>query len=267
MQYARMRLNGLGNMCAACHMQAPKISNFTAYRFIEKAADEASFNNAEFMFIVRRYDEALASFDKLIRGFPKTAITSDQLDLAAQRKIAIFARVFRNPKNAIASFKTDLLNTNLPTQTRRNIESWVSALEKWKLDTANPDKMNTEELVTYVENNLPNFALRNIAPNHPQLLNYLRLSGLLYERLFKESESPYTQRILYNLALCERSMGASYWYSISEIYLKECVVQYPKKEFSRKCYDAYKKGMEERYGSGSIPENVQNSLDALKDYL
>jgi tetratricopeptide (TPR) repeat protein len=267
MQLARMRLNGLGNMCASCHLQTPKASTFTTYEFAQKAVKNSSFKNAEFLFIVRRFDEALSSFDKLIRGFPKSAITSDELDLAAQRKVAIFARVYRDPTKAIASFKSDLANTNLPIQTRRNIEAWIAALEKWKSEKSDPSKMKTADLVSFVEKSLPQDQVRNIAPGHPELLNFLRLSGLLYERLFNEPQTTHAQQILYYLAQSERSLGSSYWYSISEIYLKECVVQYPKKPFSKKCFDAYAKGMQERYGGRPMPEGVRKSVEALRDYL
>ena len=73
--------------------------------------------------------------------------------------------------------------------------------------------------------------------------------------------------MLYLLARCERSLAPLYWYSLSEIYLKECIVQFPKQSYGKKCLDAYEQGMHERYFGKPIPEGVKNSIESLKRYL
>lgn len=267
MDYVRMRVNGMGNLCAACHMQAPKISHFSAFEFVVERSREATFNNAEFLFVIRRFDEALAQFDKLVRDFPKSGITSDQLNDAYRRKLAIFARVYRDPGMAIDNLKEDLKNKNLPTDIRRNIESWTTTLQSWKGEKTDPAKLKTPELLAYVAKKLPSDMVRKIAPDNPQLLNILRLSGLLYERLYKEPGGTSSQGVLYYLARSERSLAPLYWYPLNEIYLKECIVQYPKQSFSKRCFDAYKEGMQERYFGRPLPEGVIQSLDAMKDLI
>ncbi|NJL24320.1 MAG: hypothetical protein HC902_03520 [Calothrix sp. SM1_5_4] len=267
MEYARMRLNGMGNLCAGCHMQAPKVSRFSSFEFVVERGRQVNFENAEFLFVIRRYDEALPLFDKLVREYPKNGLASDRLNEVYRRKLAMFARVYQNPDMAISNLKEDLKNAELPVDVRRNVESWIAALEKWKKEKVDPAKMKSPELVAYVAKKLPGSMVRKIAPESPDLFDLLRLSGLLYARLYNEKASPQTQEMLYYLAQIERSLSPLYWYSVSEVYLKECVVQYPKKTFSKKCYDAYREGMEERYAGKDIPEGVRQSIEALKDYL
>lgn len=267
LQYARMRVNGIGNLCAACHMQAPKISHFSAFEFVVERGKQASLENAEFLFVIRRYDEALALYDKLAREFPKNGLSSDQLGEVYRRKLGIFARVYRDPVKAIANLNMDLKNSNLPPPIRQSVDSWILALSQWKSEKVDPSRLETPALLSFVNKSLPTDVTRKIGPGHPQLLDILRLSGLLYERLYKEPSSDSAQELLYTLARCERSLSPLYWYSVSEIYLKECIVQYRKKPFSKKCYDAYSEGMLERYSGKPIPEGVQQSIDALKDYL
>ena len=267
MEYARMRVNGIGNLCAACHMQAPKISHFSAFEFVAERGKEASLPNAEFLFVIRRYDEALSLFDKLAREFPKNGLSVDQLSEVYRRKLGIFARVYRDPVQAIENLNLDLKNSKLPPTIRQSIDSWIAALGKWKSEASDPSRLKTPALLSFVNKSLPSDVTRKIGPGHPQLLDILRLSGLLYERLYKEPGGEFAQELLYTLSRCERSLSPLYWYSISEIYLKECIVQYRKKPFSKKCYDAYSEGMLERYSGKPIPEGVQQSIDALKDYL
>ena len=266
MEYARMRLNSMGNLCASCHMQAPKVSHFSALGFIEDRNKETTYANADFLFVIRRYDEALNMYDKLAREYPKNGLTEDKLNDLYRRKLAILARVYRDPDKGIEDFKADLKNKQLPQKIRGNLEGWVNTLQKWKTEEQKPNQMKTSELLAYVNKTLPENLNRNMKLSDDQLFNMFRLSGLLYEKLYQEPKTENTQQILYELARCERSLGPLYWYSLSEIYLKECVMRFPNQSFSKKCYEAYRSGMEERYNN-NLPEPVQQSIDALKEYV
>jgi len=267
LEYARMRVNGIGNLCAGCHMQAPKISSYSAFEFITGKRSEETFNNANFLYTIRRYAEAQAIMDALIRKYPNSSLSSDQLNSLYRMKLGILVRIQRDPKAAIASLSEDLKNEKIPVDVRDNIKNWIESLKKWSVDAKNPATMSTPDLIKYVAANLPGNLNRKIAPSDPQLMNLLRMSGLLYDRLLKEPNSESTQQILFYLAKCERSLSPYYWYSMNEIYLLECIVKFPKASFSRKCYDAYKEGMNERYFGQALPDSVRTSLEALKAYL
>lgn len=266
-EYARMRVNGIGNLCAGCHLQAPGLSHFKAFEYVVERGKNVSFDNAHFLFTIRRYDEAMGMLNKLIRGYPDSGLAADRLPDAYREKLAILARVDRDPVEGIESLQEDLKNKKLPVDIRRNVGSWVEALQSWRKEKADPSKLKTPELLAYISKNLPPALDRKVAPSDPQLVLLLRYAGLLYDRLYSEPEGPHTQELLYNLARCERSLSPHYWYSVNEVYLKECVVQYPKKAFTKQCYEAYADGMRERYFGKPMPEGVQRSLDALKDYL
>jgi hypothetical protein len=226
-----------------------------------------SFDNANFFFLIRRYDFALNQFEKLIRGYPTSGVSSDQLNEVFRRRLAIYVRVLRNPKLGVLALKEDLKNTKLPRDTRQNVLEWISALEKLSLEPTDVSEWKTPALIAYVNKKLPFQANRKMPTSDPQLITMLYLSGLLYERLYKEPSGPYTQELLYNLAICERSLAPVIWYSISEIYLKECVVKFPRQPFSKKCFDAYEDGMRERFMGRTPPESIRQSIEALRSYL
>lgn len=267
MEYARLRLNGTTNLCASCHTQAPVGRKNPLFPPIDDLTSKTTFENANFLFVIRRYEMALAQFDALIRGYPESGLASDLLGEVLRRKVAVFARVYRDPKAAIDSFKLDLKNAKLPSDARENIKSWIEGFEKLKASKDQPEKLPTAKLVVYVSSRMPNELNRKIPNGDPQLLNMLYLSGLLYERLFKEPNGAQTQQLLYYLAMFERSLAPVVWYSVSEIYLKECVVAFPPSTSSKRCLDAYESGMRERFFGRTIPEPIQNSIDALKEYI
>lgn len=267
LEYARMRINGLGNVCVSCHMQSPKISSFSAFEFVTDKSSEKSFSNANFLFVIRRYDEALDMIDALIRGFPKTKISADQLNEAYRQKISILVRFFGDPDLTIKSLEEDLKNKELGIDIQQNIKSWLDAANGWKKEKEHPEKMSGSELIKYAEKEIPSDLDRKISPANPQLLKLLRISGLLYNQLFDGKSGAQTQAMLYWLARCERSLAPLYWYSLNEIYLKECVMQFPKKPYTKRCFEAYKQGMEERYLGKKLPEEIQNSVEVLKKYL
>ncbi len=266
-EYARMRLNGMTSMCASCHTQTPEISPRSPLAAFTNFGANATFENAVFLFTIRQYDQALAQFDRLVRQYPKSGLSSAHIMDLYRSKLAIFARVKRNPDAGIKNLKEDLKNSKLPVDAKQNIEFWIAGFSKWKEEAKNPESLTTPELVAYVARELPPTMNRKIAPSDPQLLNLLRLSGLLYERLFSASDADATQSLLYHLAQCERSLSPLNWYSLNEIYLKECVVRYPKQKYSKKCFEAYREGMEERFGNKGMPESIKDSIEALKKYI
>lgn len=197
----------------------------------------------------------------------KSGLASDQFTDLYRRKLSIFARVKRDPDAGIQNLTEDLNNPKIPANVRENVKDWIAALSKWKQETLDPAKLNTKDLIAFAAQKIPTNLNRRIGPTDPELINLLRLSGLLYERLYSETDPALTQGLLYNLALCERSLSPFPWYSLNEIYLKECVIRFPKQPLSKKCYEAYKDGMTERFSNRTIPEPIRISIDALKDYI
>lgn len=266
-EYSRIRLLGMTNLCASCHTQTPTPSRNSPFADFITADSKPGLENSNFLFVIRRYDEALANFDKLVRNYPKSGLSSDQIMDIYRKKLAIFARIKRDPDAAIANLTEDLKNQSLPVDARQNAQDWIANFKKWKDEAKDPSTFSTPELIAFVASKIPPRLDRKIAPSDPQLMNLLRLSGLLYERLYKVDDPKSSQELLYYLAMCERSLSPVNWYSLNEIYLKECVVRFPKSALTKKCFDGYQAGMEERFLGGAMPEAIRGSIDALKGHL
>ncbi len=266
-EYARLMLNSVPNYCVTCHTQLPEKSK--TYEFIDGSGKKArTLDDSEFLFITRRFDRALEGYDELIKNFPKGSLRAEHLPLVYRRKLAIFARVKRDPDLAIRSLRNDLQNKELPVDTKNNIEAWVSYFEAWKASKDDPEKMSDSKLLEYAEKNMLDSDGRKIAPADPRAVTYLRISGLLYERIAKRKDDTLAPNMLYYLGISEKNIGSLYWYSLGDIYFTECITKYPHRTITKKCYKAYESSVLARYKTeGAIPAETKDSLKSYRKYL
>lgn len=263
-EYARIRLNGTINFCISCHTQMPVSKGWSGSLGLAK---EPSLELAEFAFLVRRFDEGLAMYDKLVRSYPKYPLTEEQLYQIYRRKIAIFARVKRDAETAVTNLNEDLKNKALPDLVRVNIRNWVKKFEEWKNEEFNFEKASDKDLIAYAKKEIPENFSTKMNPQDAEVIPLLRVSSYLYERLHQNKRSDFFPEFLYYLAACEKQISSVYWYSVEDSYLKECVQKYPKSKMKTKCFNAYKESVASRYTGGVIPDYIQKSIDSLKQNL
>jgi len=195
-------------------------------------------------------------------------MTLAELGTLYNRKIALFARVRRDPKAAVENLEKDLANKKLPAEVRENIQKWISNFRAWSADTTKVDDMKIDALMGYIRASLPAKSSQSVLPSDPELVKYLRLSGLLFEQLMKDPDGVYGQEMLYDLALFEKQTSKLYWYSLYGPYLRECVLKYPKKPFTKACFDLYEENIREQFaGSMAVPDMVRSTLETMKKYL
>lgn len=259
-EYARMRLNGTTALCVNCHTQTPDKRRFSK---ASVESEPSTFENAEFLFITRKYDHAIAMGSELIRNYPANKLTPEDLTQVYRHKLAIFARVQRDPKLAIASFQGDLKNGKLPKELVAKIQDSIKAFQGWNEGQVVSDQSTDDQLIQFVDS-------LEVQPGSKKTLsgdetvNLLRVSGLLYERMMKPGAK--VPEILRALGLCEKDLSSLYWYSLSDVYWKQCVTMAPKTPTAKKCFAAYEESMNARY-KGSPPEFIRSSIEALRKYL
>ena len=95
-------------------------------------------------------------------------------------------------------------------------------------------------------------------------------SGVLLNYLVENSVSSLAPQILYWMSIAENRMGKNYFFSLSDLYLKDCIKKYPKSLYAKKCYSEYADSIEEGYTGSSgtnIPSEEKNELIKLKNLL
>ena len=98
----------------------------------------------------------------------------------------------------------------------------------------------------------------------------LWLRGQLFRYLNSgagKNEVPY---ILYWLALCDRSIGYGYDYTLADFYLKQCVKRYPRHPMARTCFNDYKNYVTFYFTTpleSVLPIEIDRELKELESYL
>lgn len=259
--------------CIACHERLPKnIGKISWPVFSDKNALPASLlKEADFLYIGHQFDQSLEIYNQLIRKFKSKSPSGNELanlDTAYQRKIAFFARIQREPEVAVESLKQDLKNQDLPLETKKNIETWIHYFEVWKKDkSSDPSKLSDANLILYAKDIVEkSTGGRRISVSDPYIVNLLRVSGLLYERIFQKSKSSYTPEMLYLLGKCERDLAPLSSYSLADIYFRDCIYQAPRKPIAKKCFSEYELSMKQKFRSGAS-EYIDASLEEMRKMI
>ena len=99
------------------------------------------------------------------------------------------------------------------------------------------------------------------------LIGHLQATSALYGYLDTHPEDSSTPEILYWLAVGEYGFNRSFFFSLGNMYLLECMKRYPDNAFAPRCYREYAEEMRSLYSGSSgvdVPPEVQSALKALK---
>lgn len=269
--YARWMINSSLSICMSCHAQVPK-TNQPFDTLFEQNTFKEKFDQAELRFVLRNYDKALPMYTDLINNFPANKLPVEKLETAIKRKVAIFARIRRNPSEAIQALEKDLANKNIPKYLNKNIESWITLFHEWKNHKdINVAKATDAEILKFVEKEMKKDVWDKFQESeNPRVVTYLRVSGILYDYMTTHPVTQITPEILYYLAICDRELNNNFFYSLAELYLKECVLKYPTTRIAKKCFLKYEDIITSSFtGSAGtdIPEDVQDELRLMSDKI
>lgn len=266
--YARWQLASTISLCMSCHTQAPATQRaFSDFNNLKTYSSK--FDQAEFLFATRAFEQANQLFNSIIDSYPKNKVSLQQVETALERELTYYARVQRNPDQAVLAFKKYQKNKELPEFLQKNISVWIAEFENWKKQPSiDMTKSTDEQILEYARKNIADDGNHKmLTSSDPTLLTYLRVSGMLYEHLQKKSGSKVVPEILYWLSLCDRVINHNFFYSMADIYLKECIVKYSTTPIAKKCYQEYETQTILGYtGSGgtNVPADVKADLDQLK---
>lgn len=260
---AHNNLKATTGLCIMCHERLPKPASLEYNTFIGKEKPVDNLSDAEFFYISHEFDQAITIYDSIVRKYDGTPNDFD-FDQIYKRKIAFFARIQRNPKNAIANLKADAANLKLPTEVKQNLKDWIQYFETWNKEQKNdPAKLSDKKFLEYAKVETEKYTSgQKIHISDPYIINLLRLSGLLYENIFKKPNNAHAAEMLYLLAKCERDLSPIQKYNLSDIYLKKCVISYPKSGVARKCFNDYEISMKLKFKADS--EYIKSHIEGLR---
>lgn len=266
---ARAHFYAFGEICVSCHTQDNKLTTLFETAKRHKFNDDLSY--ADFNFATRNYDLAIKYYDKhLYSPQPKTELSIIQ---PLQRLITIYVQVQNNPKMALTQLKKYQNLKDHTAETKQQLQQWMIGLKN--LENTSVGKSANPEFGT-----LKNYAAQilevgaqaraNKESQAQQEIVSLWLRGILYRYLNSEtlpSEVPY---ILFWLAKCDRQLNYNYYFSLGDLYLKECVLSYSNESVAQQCFDEYNDYIVSVYSTPSgtdIPLELQVELQALREAI
>ncbi len=269
--FARWQLASTISVCMSCHSQMPT-NNRTFIDFQNYKMFSSPFDQAEFLFATRAFDQASFIYDLVIDGYPKNKMSLDQVEGSLDRQLAYFSRIKRNPTEAIAKLKMHQKNKKLPGFLQANLKGWISQFENWeKQTTPDPKSASDQVILDFAKKTIEvKWTSKAMQADNPDLVPYLRVSGILYEYLHLHPKSAATPDILYWLAISDRSISDNFFYSLADLYLKECVVKFPTAPIALSCYKEYEMETIAGYtGSAGtfLPPEVRTELNQIKSIL
>lgn len=269
--YALWMLKSTLGACMSCHTQLPAVSTkFTTLNQSHVLTNP--FDEAEFLFVIRNFDEAVPLYSQALKGYPKNQVSIENLEKALYRQLFYYVRVKRDFPALVKNLQADLTNKDLPKHLSAKIKDFAKAAESMKADAFpvfGPGK--DDEVRSYAETELKNELAGKFSFENPKKeLNYLKVSGVLYQYMNDNPETRLKPDILYWLSFCESHATHKNFYSLPELYLKQCVLEYPKNPVAKKCLTEYQDLVTMAYTGSSgthIPANVEKEIKTMQELV
>lgn len=281
--FAHARLKAMTALCVSCHSQLSSAVSKNA--FINVASNvsrdrfDSDFAYANYLYLVRRFPEATKYFDMSIKNFiihnqkaPPGMLLDDkvvngELYTSLRRVLSIYTKINVEPAKAIIFLKKYVNDKTISKITRADINLWIVELEKWK----NFDASKIVSVNEFIHKNLEGIeAAKEKVTSGEHDITLLIASGVLSKFLNDHPTAETAPKILYWLSIAERRLSNTYFFSLGDIYLKECIIQFPASPYAKKCYQEYEENVLFGYSGSSgtdVPPEEKRELDRLKKLL
>jgi hypothetical protein len=261
--YALWRLRSLSSYCVSCHTRVDAPVDFISGN--EKELSSLNqYQKALFFFTTRQFERAAALFLEVAQS---EQFRFERLD-ALRRWMVIYCRVHPSPTLALKTM-TGLLDENrLSVFERAEVENWIGALKRWQRNPTPTFRNNTqkiefaEKLVSEARANGNDFDSGN------GLVELLRASALLHLVHDQNKEAgPDQAKTLLLLGTIYRSLPQLFTSELPEIFLEQCIREYPGTVLAQKCHHEYQGYMADLYTGSSgtnIPDLERAQIEELR---
>lgn len=271
--FAQKRLNVIGALCVSCHSQLPhSVSRNTFGENINKEKRErfdSDFSYGNYLYLVRRFEESKNYFEKAIEAALKTTsnISNREVISSLRRIISIDTKIKFDYLKARAFIDKWEKDTRLSMNDKKMVKRWGESLKKWK----GFDPTSIKSMPIFIEKNLsPLDMKKEIVFMGEEDITFLIASGVILNFLFENPQTDLAPELLYWLSLAENRLSYTYFFSLGDLYLKDCITKYPTSAYAKKCYQEYADSIEFAYSGSSgtdIPIAEKRELMKLKALL
>lgn len=259
--HAQSMLKAAATICTSCHTQDQK--QRTIFKGFNREVFGSDYEFAEYNFITRNYDPALAFYKKYLRE--QNTHQSEKYNLQALKNILIiYVQIYNQLGSGADALSEYKQSNNLSLYAKTHVKEWVSGLKMLDRTEAKKQKITYPDLESYVKKYIGLNDSLNKAHYHAWI------KGLLYRYLSTNPAESEVPSILYWLSITDRVTEHNIYYSLGDLYLKQCILNYPTSSYAKKCFTEYKDYTTFIY-SGTrgthIPDDIQSELDELENIV
>ena len=268
--FAHKRLKSLTALCISCHSQLSEQASENTFgnsiKKVKRESFDSDFAYGNYLFLVRRFTESEKFFENALQSAIKSSNESE-LYPSMRRLVSIHTKIdfdYDETQRVIAQTKN---NTGLPVLAQKTLDSWDKDLKLWKGFNSKKIKSIDGFIKKYLYT-LDTDKAKTAGGEKD--ITLLIASGILSKHLNDHPKTKMAPEILYWLSISERRLSNTYFFSLSDLYLKDCIRLYPKSRFAKKCYAEYAENIEFGYsGSGGtdIPVEEKQELERLKSTI
>lgn len=281
LHFARVRLKATAELCISCHTQLPdskKGKLLSHFENVKMTNFENDYERGDFFFLLRDYPKALKFYQKEIEQrleknkklkatskSDKAFFSDFTIEASLRRILSIYTKVHYDPVRALTTLEPYLNQKQkqiYPASITRSLAEWNNSLKEWKKSPFKGNIDNGKELVQFLE--------KHPVDEESTDVDLLILAGVLYRFINKNPDSANIPMALYHLGKIDNFLEHSYLYSLGELYLKRCIINYSSSPFARKCFKEYEDIIEFGFTGTSgthIPAEEQAELKRLKSFI
>lgn len=237
LDYSYWSLKSQVHQCSACHTEKQLAERDFKYD-LTKSADP--YEQAEFLYMIRNYGEAIPKYIELVKGYPKNKLTENHLGQSIKKIGYYHIRILKDDATTLKVFKEIQANKNLPAYLHRNLSKWINYLEikKFRLLPESADDQTVKTMKTFVKD-------RDGIASHFGLGDdrfVIDQETLIYlHRVLDQNKNQELTPWLYLwIADIQNNYRDSLFDNTGELYLKECVKSFPKSKAVPECKKALK---------------------------
>lgn len=261
-------LRSATSVCASCHTQDDRPATWLAPT---GDAMSNSFVAGEFLFMTRQYDRAFYAYETWLRQ--QQPLKNDNRTRSAfERLLLTSLQMQKSPKLVTDSLTEFTRRNNIDGALKSDLIAWiagVNALQELTNITEHPRpgtlKVMAKQWLGVGKHETGPILIPETL--RPQIV-WLR--GELYRALINETDRSMIPDWLYLLAVSDRVLEYRIYYSLADMYLKQCMLEYTANPIAQSCYNEYENYIVFSYSGSSgthIPDDVEAELKMLKEMV
>ncbi len=265
---ARFILRDTSSYCIQCHTQSSAGPNLPKMNLDFPTDGLTELEKADLYVSLRRFDQALGEFTKIIEDKKFAAEHVFEWEKAARSAIAISVKVEKDPNKTLTLVRKIAANPSTPQFVKESITPWEASALEWRrerkpLISSPPETLNVAERMILRAQSKQKYPL-----DHSQDILFFRASGILHDLLaFHNANDEIKARVLYLSGMAaEDTRDLNFW-TLHETYYELCIRIAPHTDLARQCFDRLNNSMIIGYSGSagtSIPPEIQTKLNDLK---